>query len=78
MPAGRLGTPDFPPKEVLESKEFTQKHLVWDFARVAERYGLPDFSTISDSYVTWGYQLGERRSVWFDFVGGVVCRVRSQ
>jgi hypothetical protein len=77
MPEGRLGTPDFPAAEVVRTKQFLHQHLLWDFARVAERYGLPDRSMIYDpGKVTWTYSLPDGRAVSFDFMEGVVARVR--
>ena len=77
-PTGQLGLPDFPEKAVVNSREFRDSILLWDYARVAERFGYPDVSGISNNgYVYWRYTRPEGGNVQIYFKDGVVLRVRE-
>jgi len=72
---GALGSPDFPPKETVNSPEFLGRHLLWDFAKVAQRYGLPDHTSAGGGEVRWVFQSADGRKVSFTFIDGLVQKV---
>jgi hypothetical protein len=75
--SGPLGHPDFPDRETVNSRGFRDGLLLWDYARVAERYGFPDSAGTHENAVIWSYRVAERRWVRIHFVAGVVMRVEE-
>jgi uncharacterized membrane protein len=72
LPGEHRGTPDFPAKEVVNSPEFRNRHLLWDYARVLERYGPPDHISANQGEVQWYYRSNEGPAVRIAFVGGLL------
>jgi hypothetical protein len=73
----RRGRPDFPPPEAESHEAFRERHLLWDYARIVERYGLPDLIQTGGDERYWYYTDDSGHDARFTFADGLVIHAQN-